>query len=85
MLRMSQLLLSPSLEISWTTDHLSPTCGPLVEKHYLKTKDFLLQISLVTYVKVKVKVKFTLEHEGPEVEQRYSSTLSLTSVLYGGW
>ena len=28
------------------------------------------------------KVKFTLQgHEGPEREQRYSSTLSLTSVL----
>jgi hypothetical protein len=35
---------------------------------------------------VRVKVKFTLEtgQEGPEGEKRYSSTLSLTSVLDGG-
>jgi hypothetical protein len=31
----------------------------------------------------KVKVKLKLGHEGPEGEQRYSSTLSLTSALDG--
>jgi len=33
---------------------------------------------------VKVKVKFTLGHEGPEAEQMYSSTLPSTSALDGG-
>ena len=35
-------------------------------------------------IKVKVKVKFTLEdHEDPDEEYRYSSTLSSTSALDG--
>jgi hypothetical protein len=35
-------------------------------------------------VKVKVKVYPVTAHEGPYVEQRYNSTLSLTSALDGG-
>ena len=35
------------------------------------------------YEKGKDKVHPTTGHEGPEVEQRYSSTLSLTSALDG--
>jgi hypothetical protein len=38
----------------------------------------------ILYRNVCIKVKFTLEHEGPEGEERYSSTISLTSVLDGG-
>ena len=34
--------------------------------------------------KGKGKIHPTTGHEGPEVEKRYSSTLSLTSALYGG-
>jgi len=33
--------------------------------------------------KVKVKVRLIIGHEGPELEWRYSSTLSLTSALDG--
>ena len=32
---------------------------------------------------MRVQVHLRTDHEGPEVEQRYSSTLSLTSALYG--
>jgi hypothetical protein len=35
--------------------------------------------------KVKDKVHPTIGHEGPEGEKRYSSILSLTSGLDGGW
>ena len=38
----------------------------------------------VKFVYVKGKVHPRTGHEGPEGEQRYSSTLSLTSALYGG-
>ena len=38
----------------------------------------------VNYYKGKSKVHPITGHEGPEVEWRYSSTLSLTSALYGG-
>ena len=38
----------------------------------------------LSQVKVKVKIHSRTGHEGPEVEQRYSSTLSLTSALHGG-
>jgi len=34
---------------------------------------------------VNGKVHPITDHEGPEVGQRYSSTLSLTSALDGGW
>ena len=33
----------------------------------------------------KGKVDPGTGHEGPEVDQRYSSTLALTSALDGGW
>ena len=36
----------------------------------------------LSQVKVKVKIHSRTGHEGPEVEQRYSSTLSLTSALH---
>ena len=35
--------------------------------------------------KIKGKVRPRTSHEGPEEEKRYSSTLSLTSALDGGW
>ena len=31
-----------------------------------------------------IKVHSITDHEGPELDQRYSPTLSLTSALYGG-
>ena len=37
------------------------------------------------YVKGKVKVRPRTGHEGPEGEKRYSSILTLTSALDGGW
>ena len=40
-------------------------------------------ILLLHFSKVKGKVHPTIYHEGPEGEQRYSSTLSLTLVLHG--
>ena len=41
---------------------------------------------LLLKVKGKGKIEPRTGHEGPEEEQRYSSTLSLTSALHrGGW
>ena len=37
------------------------------------------------YVKVKGKVHPITGHGGPEGEERYGSTISLTSALDGGW
>jgi hypothetical protein len=34
--------------------------------------------------KVKGKDHLRTSHEGPEVEEKYNSTLSLTSALHGG-
>ena len=54
-------------------------------------KETNLQIFFVTFhsvssIKVKGKVRPRRGHEGPEGEQRYSSTLSITSALdVGGW
>jgi len=44
-----------------------------------------LKLERVHQCTVKGKVHPRTGHEGPEVEQRYSSTLSLTSALDGGW
>jgi len=43
-----------------------------------------LKLERVDQCKVKGKVQPRTGHEGPEVEQRYNSTLSLTSALDGG-
>jgi hypothetical protein len=40
---------------------------------------------MVTLTEGKVKVHPRTGHEGPEVEYRYSSALSLTSALDGRW
>jgi hypothetical protein len=63
---------------------------------YLQTTRFLPRYETVTRcvmsgrfgfnpVKVKVKVQFITCREGPDGEWRYSSTLSVTSALDGGW
>lgn len=43
-----------------------------------------IKSTLPKKVKVKVKVHPVTGHEGPEVEWKYSSICSLTSVLDGG-
>ena len=45
-----------------------------------------LYYGIILKGKCKGKFRPRISHEGPEVEQRYSSTLSLTSALDGvGW
>jgi hypothetical protein len=46
--------------------------------------DELLKIFTLQSPKVKGKVYLVTGREDPEGEYRYSSTLSLTSALYGG-
>jgi hypothetical protein len=47
---------------------------------------YCLRFRMVQHSKGKGKVHLRTGHEGPEGEQRYSSTLSLTSTLdEGGW
>ena len=42
---------------------------------------YIIRTSLISF---KVKLQHRTDHEGPEGEQRYSSTLSLASALDGG-
>ena len=57
------------------TNHLHPV------KNVMSYTSTLLYIYIIN---VKGKVHCRTGHEGPEGEQRYSSTLSLISVLDGG-
>ena len=48
--------------------------------------DFLLLLPVFCGRKCKCKVRPITDHESPEMEERYSYTLSLTSALNGsGW
>jgi hypothetical protein len=57
---------------------------------FLRNAGDQLPVYTVTSNKIKVKIKGEVHprtgHEGPEGEERYNSTLSLTSALdRGGW
>ena len=58
--------------------------------HILQTDSFLLSKSCSNTMHLRIKIKDKVlpwtGHEGPEWEQRYSSTISLNSALdEGGW
>jgi hypothetical protein len=55
-----------------------------VTNQVVNFNDFYKVNFVQTKVKVKVKLHPTTGHDDPEVEKRYSSTVSLTSALYGG-
>jgi len=62
----------------WTSNGTHATTTYII---WLKTA---LSASLLWIFKRKVKGRRIADHDGPEGEKRYSSTLSLTSALDGG-
>jgi hypothetical protein len=75
--RNSSTEIAVVLSAAWSLDRGSVPVK-MQESVFTETKTFMS-------VYVEGRVHSRTGHEGPEGEQKYNSTLSLTSALEGGW